>query len=341
MKSIPFPTLAFLAIFQADAYAHHSGSNYDRTVQASIQGTIVRYDWSNPHVYLWVEEETDSGERVTWEIEGFPPAILRRLGWNRDEVNVGDRVTVGGNPGRDPEQGILMMTSLAKSGDTEFSMRPRHMMTSLAQEGTQSGELASGLAGTWITLLDPQASGTFRPRAAATARGREAIGSYVEEVDSPALECVPFAAPVTMMAPDIKSIEVSDDVVLIRGEFDASMRTVYLNLDSHDGAAESVQGHSIGHWEGDNRTLVIDTAHFTPQRAIMIGLGLPSGSDKHLVERLELNEEGTHLTYSFELEDPEYLEGPIKVDGMQWVYRADLKFEDLPCNLDNARRFVN
>jgi hypothetical protein len=73
----------------------------------------------------------------------------------------------------------------------------------------------------------------------------------------------------------------------------------------------------------------------------MIGVGLPSGSDKHLVERLELNAERTHLTYSFELEDPEYLDKPIKVGGMQWVYRPDLEFEELPCDLDNARRFVN
>lgn len=341
MKSITLPALAVLVLFHAEVQGHHSGSAYDRTVQASIQGTIVRYDWSNPHVYLWVEEETDGGERITWEIEGFPPAILRRLGWSRDEVEVGDRVTIGGNPGRDPEQGILMMTSLAKTDDAELSMRPRDMMASLAQEGTQSGEQAPSLAGTWVTLLDPQASGQFRPRAAATEKGREAIGSYVEEVDSPALECVPFAAPVTMMAPDIKSIEVSDDVVLLRGEFDGSMRTVHLNVDSHDGARESVQGHSIGYWEAGKRTLVIDTTHFAPQRAIMIGLGLPSGSGKHLVERLELNEEGTQLTYSFELEDPEYLEGPIKVEGMQWVYRPDLEFEELPCDLDNARRFVD
>jgi hypothetical protein len=112
---------------------------------------------------------------------------------------------------------------------------------------------------------------------------------------------------------------------------------VYLDQESHDGAVESIQGHSIGHWEGN--ALVIDTTHFTPLRAIMPHIGLPSGPGRHLTERLELNESGTHLNYSFELEDSEFLTGTMTVSGIELAYRPDLQYDAVPCDLENARRF--
>jgi hypothetical protein len=336
MKSLTLPAFATLALCCTEGSAHHSGSAYDRSAPIAVEGTIVRYEWRNPHVYLWVEAD-GGGERVTWEIEGFPPAVLRRIGWSADEVSVGDRVTVGGFPGHDTGKRLLMMDSLTRSDKPVVSMKPRDMLAALSQSAPAIVQRATGLAGTWVSISNRETAAQFRPRAAATEKGLAAIESYVEAVDSPVLECVPYTAPVFMMAPDVKSIEVNDDVMLIRGE--EAVRTVHLNLDSHDGAVESVQGHSIAHWEGD--ALVIDTTHFTPQRALMPGIGLPSGSGKHLRERLELNEEGTHLTYSFELEDPEYLARTLAVTGIQLAYRPDLEYEALPCDLDNARRFAD
>jgi hypothetical protein len=337
MKSMTLPAFVVLALFHTEGNAHHGGTAYDRQAPTSIEGTIVRYEWSNPHVYLWVEGEAGDGERVTWEVEGLPPAVLRRLGWTGDEVSVGDRVTVSGFPGRDTDDAILMMNSLERAvDDTTFRASLRDMAAAIGPNRAAVTQRATGLAGTWIAESNPQVALQFRPRAAATETGLEAINSFVEEVDSPYLACVPYNGPIFMMAPDVKLIEVHDDVVLIRGE--ESERTVYLHLDSHDGAVTSIQGHSIGHWKGD--ALVIDTTHFTPLRAMMPHIGLPSGPGRHLIERFELNEERTHLSYSFELEDPEFLTGTMAVSGIELAYRPDLTYEAVPCGLDNARRFA-
>ncbi len=94
-------------------------------------------------------------------------------------------------------------------------------------------------------------------------------------------------------------------------------------------------GHSIGRWDGG--TLVVDTARFTPHR-LGNGAGLPSGAGKHLVERFALNAEGG-LTYSFELEDPEYLKERV-TGTSQWLYRPDVEYVATPCDRDNARRFL-
>jgi hypothetical protein len=141
-----------------------------------------------------------------------------------------------------------------------------------------------------------------------------------------------------MLSPDLKSIEVRDDAVIIRAEFDASERIVHLNEHSHAGAAEvgSVLGHSIGRWEDDG-TFVIDTVGIASQGV----LSAPGSSpETHLVEHLRLSEDGTHLSYSFMLEDPQHLTAPVSGEGIRLTYRPDLEFEAVPCDSENVRRFA-
>jgi hypothetical protein len=331
-------TLLVGLLVHAEGLAHHSASIYDREAPVSIEGAIVRYDWTNPHVYLYVEQETGPGERVTWEIEANPPAILRRLGWTEDTVKVGDRVTITGIAGRDLSKKIALMQTLEKTDATVLSMQEEHLLAALAAGDAAVPQQATSLDGTWVTLLDLAVVGPFIAASGLglTEKGQTAVDSFVEATDSPAIQCIPSTAPLTMLTPDIKSIEVRPDVVLIRSEFDTSERTVYLDLESHDGAAESIQGHSIGRW--DSGALVIDTTRFAPHRTGIAGR-LTSGHEKHLVERLALNAERSRLTYGFELQDPEYLTAPIKGE-IQWSYRPDLQYTALPCDLDNARRFT-
>src|SRR5262249_52184357 len=99
----------------------------------------------------------------------------------------------------------------------------------------------------------------------------------------------------------------------------------------------SIQGHSIGHWEG--KTLVIDTARFA-SHASGNAYGLPSGAGKHLVERLTLDADGTTLAYHFELADPEFLAAPVTAD-LRFVFRPDLKYAPPKCSRENARRFAH
>ncbi len=109
-----------------------------------------------------------------------------------------------------------------------------------------------------------------------------------------------------------------------------------MDATSHANAQASVQGHSIGRWEG--RTLVIDTAGFIEHRSGN-NWSLPSGTRKHLIERLQPAEGDTSLTYSFELEDPEYLTRAV-TGKAEWVYRPDLRYAGEACNPANARRFA-
>jgi len=167
----------------------------------------------------------------------------------------------------------------------------------------------------------------------ATAQGAVAIAEY-KDTANPGVDCVPFTAPVYMVLPGIRSIEVRDDAVLVRGEDGAVERTVRLGA-THAGAVASVQGHSVGRWEAG--VLVVDTTHFAPHR-LGNGAGLPSGLEKHLVERFALTPDGA-LNYSFVLEDPDYLTQSV-AGTSQWAYRPEVAFVATPCSPENARRFL-
>ena len=149
--------------------------------------------------------------------------------------------------------------------------------------------------------------------------------------------CVSLNAPFLMAWPDLKQIEVGDKTTFIRAALiDNTERVVHMNVNAPAGAEPTNQGHSIGRFESG--VLVVDTTAFSPH-ASGIRTGVPSGPGKHLVERFQLSPDRTRLTYSYELEDAEYLTKPV-TGSIEWVHRPDLKYVGYKCEPEIARRFL-
>jgi hypothetical protein len=70
------------------------------------------------------------------------------------------------------------------------------------------------------------------------------------------------------------------------------------------------------------------------------GSGIPSGAQKHIVERYSLSEDGTTLSIDYVLDDPEYLSEPVRA-SRKWRYAPGLEFIPNRCDLDNPRRYTN
>ena len=331
-------SIALTVLTALPAGAHHSSAMYDEKQTITVNGVVTKYEWSNPHVYIYLEERKPGGAPVNWEIEGKPPSILHRLGWSRDTLHAGDSISVSGSPAKDASVKSMLPTSI-KRGDTVLLDQAEAFKTYSSASPAQSGVKAQGLDGGWVTVLAPETLEALEEpeKLALTAAGSAAYKRFDEKTMHPGLNCIPFTAPIFMITPDLKRITVSQNVILIDGEFDGARRTVYMNDTTHQGAAPSIQGHSIGHWEG--RTLVIDTVHFAPH-VLGNGYGLPSGVGKHLVERMTPEADGTTLTYHFELTDPEFLAAPVIAD-LKWVFRPDLKYDPPKCSRENARRFAH
>ena len=82
----------------APAIAHHSfAAEYDAAQPVTVNGTIKRVEWTNPHIHFYMDVKDAAGAVKEWKFEGYPPNMLVRQGWKRDvTLKPGDVVTVFG-----------------------------------------------------------------------------------------------------------------------------------------------------------------------------------------------------------------------------------------------------
>jgi hypothetical protein len=100
---------ASMAIMVAQpAHAHHSFAMFDNDHQIKISGTVTKFDWQNPHIYIFATATEAGKEAKAWTIEGASPGILNRVGWKFNIVKVGDKVTMIIAPLRSGEPGGLL-----------------------------------------------------------------------------------------------------------------------------------------------------------------------------------------------------------------------------------------
>ena len=89
------------------AAGHHSiALQYDMTREITISGRIVEMEWRNPHSWLSVEVEGETGRPELWRVEFGGANSLYRRGWRQDDLPVGAEVTVHGLPSRDGSRQI-------------------------------------------------------------------------------------------------------------------------------------------------------------------------------------------------------------------------------------------
>ena len=102
----------------APVLAHHSfGAEYDGTKPVTITGIVKDIQWTNPHFYFFLDVQGKNGAEQ-WKFEGYPPGVLNRIGWKRNESMVaGDTVTVFGWRARDGSNwGHSREVTFAKNG---------------------------------------------------------------------------------------------------------------------------------------------------------------------------------------------------------------------------------
>lgn len=326
--------LALLALY---GQAHHATPSFDTTSQVTLTGTVARVEWVNPHVYIFIDAESDEGELVRWEIEAQPPAALRRMGWSREMLAVGETIAITGNPAKNGAERALLGQVFEKvDGILYDEAEAIQKMTAAAPAIEQS---ATSLAGVWTTNINFEVFPHFfftAEEEKLTAAGKAAAEVYDERTMNPGLSCIPLIAPSSMLMADTKQITITDESVLIASDYFGTERTIHLNAVSNKEVLASEQGYSIGHWE--EGTLVINTTHFAPN-ALGNGAGVPSGSQKRLVERLSVSENGKMLDYSFELFDSEFIAASI-AGVVEWDFRPDLQFITEECSIENAQRYL-
>jgi hypothetical protein len=112
--------LAQLPGAAAPAWAHHSFAMYEPFKSFTFKATVKTFQWTNPHVVLWVLVQPDGGGAAQeWSLETTSPGVLTRCGWARLSFKPGDRVSVTFSPLRDGSHGgQLHSVTLLDTGQT-------------------------------------------------------------------------------------------------------------------------------------------------------------------------------------------------------------------------------
>ncbi len=321
------------AALAAPALAHHSAAAYDTQKEVKVSGTVVQYRFANPHVYLTLQVKKDDGSVSTVEVEAGAASVLNGLGFTKDSVKSGDVVTVVGNPARAKPDGFVLGRELYKRDGTYV---PLNIASRSAYESKTA--TATSIAGTWFS---PRTEfGAFlggSGRWSLTDKGKAAATGADERTKNALKDCIPVGAPALMFYPVANVITVQRDRVVMKVDWMDSERIVYLDGRAHPPATQtSLQGHSVGRWEG--KTLIVETTNFK-DHPMGLSLSTPSSTQKKLIERFALSEDGKTLIYSGVLEDPVYLAKPVEWSG-KWEYRPTMKPSGEKCNTEVASRFL-
>ena len=77
--------------------AHHSfAATFDASKAIRVTGTLAKVEWTNPHIYFYVDVTDDKGTVTRWACESGAPGALSRRGFKRSLLKLGDTLIVDG-----------------------------------------------------------------------------------------------------------------------------------------------------------------------------------------------------------------------------------------------------
>ena len=111
-----------LAAIQPALDAHHSfAAQYDSNKPVTLQGTITKVEWMNPHTYFYLDATDETGKSASWAVEGGAPNVLYREGWKPTSLKVGDRVSILGSLARDGSKQVNALSFKLPDGRCVFA----------------------------------------------------------------------------------------------------------------------------------------------------------------------------------------------------------------------------
>src|SRR5262249_30537948 len=84
------------------AFSHHSfAAEYDGTKPVNVTGTLTKVEWTNPHIWFYLDVKDQDGRVTSWAFSAAPPGVLSRRGITKDVLKAGDVIHVEGFRARD------------------------------------------------------------------------------------------------------------------------------------------------------------------------------------------------------------------------------------------------
>jgi Family of unknown function (DUF6152) len=100
-KALAFLTVALLALAIPLAAHHSFAAEYDSSKPVDVMGTLTRVEWSNPHIWFYLDVKDDKGNITNWGFSAAPPGVLMRRGIQKEVLKVGAVIHVQGFRAKD------------------------------------------------------------------------------------------------------------------------------------------------------------------------------------------------------------------------------------------------
>ncbi|MBK9252554.1 MAG: hypothetical protein IPM70_11965 [Proteobacteria bacterium] len=108
---------AVLCLSAGLAFAHHSFAMFDQSKQVTVIGKVTEVQWTNPHVWVFLEGAPAGGKKGRWGVEFTSKVHLTRRNFDPDMIKVNDNVEFTVNPYRDGQLGGRFVAVKLASGE--------------------------------------------------------------------------------------------------------------------------------------------------------------------------------------------------------------------------------
>jgi hypothetical protein len=119
MKTRPLWTgslVVCLLAVSAPAFAHHAWHGYDMANLTTVRGTVTRFDWGNPHVWMYFDATDDKGNVGKWAAGGPSPSRMAGTGWDKETLKPGDQITAVGHKITDGTNTLRLVKVVLSNG---------------------------------------------------------------------------------------------------------------------------------------------------------------------------------------------------------------------------------
>ncbi|MGH8206254.1 MAG: DUF6152 family protein [Steroidobacteraceae bacterium] len=125
IKRVRATTIGFAVasvVAAGGAFAHHSTAMFKMQVNQTLNGTIKRFDWTNPHTWIVFEVPNGKGGVDQYGIEGMSPNYLVRHGWTAHTLNPGDNVELTIHPLKNGKMGGFDVSVKFATGKVMYNL---------------------------------------------------------------------------------------------------------------------------------------------------------------------------------------------------------------------------